>query len=1215
MNVSPINESTAVRSRQTINRAWRSRIAGSRFARLVFAITVTAALIAGAGAAEDWRGGAFKSSQPFDPSPIKGFRETQGSTPGFPKRMPTTGSSPSSFSGLPTIQQANDPPGIALVDFDEALLIQGPGDSFPSEMETLPDLGRGRENFGGLDSATSQPPESLLPAPVVVDPLRLGVLVRAARNAVKLGDLNLAIQRFEDLFDEFPNYVEAKPEYVGLLVQAGRLERAQALLESMIAQFPDVAEYHSIYADVMIQQGKHVEAARSLRQIVASGQASVEMTITFARVLAWKGNLREAQQVYQTKLLNLGLLPLETEADLASLLMEINRPGDAIEILSRLQQSDPANPDVLAALVLANTRIGQDQVVHSYLGSLRENPSFDQQTRLMLADTLYREANHELALQLYHDAAAAAPDDVIIQTKIARTYVRLYNMPAAKATLDGLESHNTDRIVRMETANYQAAIGEHASAYAIYRSLLADNANDAEILRSLATLYQAIGDYRAAETILRRIVMDAPGDRKAKQFLAESLLKQFRVDEASQTLIPKDDPHQSEESLLGLHLESASAIAEILVRGKQYSEAEAVCRTALSEAKQFPTDIRTTTRIRTTLGFALLKQGRNAEALDMLTQTRKTPAGDSARLRYGLYQVLINLDRPIDAQQVLASELNDFGPSTPDRVMIAELAMADCNCQLAERVLQQALTFDPENTYLMILLAESRSMCNRCSGDCDDRSQYLSALSASPLNTRAQLGLARSFSRTHQYGQGNKRYEQILTAFPQHEMARIEHARLSYAWKGVDAANSAYLRAKARNRPQDFLPQSSFLDSDLGAAQIEYEQASFRLQTIESERSAKYYKDWKPRRALPHYQSLNQLDPTNQESQFDLGQVYATLNQTERAIDQYSRLLQKDPCHTEARIAKRRMQLETHPQLRTSFDFESRTGRQGLTDITTLRLQTLAVKPVGDQDQYWVGGYAHRFLRPQQGEDADGDVAILGFQAKPYQFLNVFAIAELEQYDQGFRTRVPFRAGMRWRTPNDIHLGISGFLENVAENGESIRQDIHRGGLELGAATYLTWRWDVDALYRFAGYSDDNTSHEVLVQSNYLLNPGRNQWRWKSDLNLISYDEQTQFNPGTEDLTGVLHPYFSPDAFTFATTGLEFRRWLSPHNFRGADQHWYSIYAGARLDSDSEGYALATAQAHRDYCGWISTDVKVSTIFSDVYTSIGVGGFLTIRFP
>ena len=152
-------------------------------------------------------------------------------------------------------------------------------------------------------------------------------------------------------------------------------------------------------------------------------------------------------------------------------------------------------------------------------------------------------------------------------------------------------------------------------------------------------------------------------------------------------------------------------------------------------------------------------------------------------------------------------------------------------------------------------------------------------------------------------------------------------------------------------------------------------------------------------------------------------------------------------------------------------------------------------------------------------------------------------------------------------------------------------------------------------MYRFAGYSDSNTMHEATFKSNYLIIPGRNQLRAKVDGSFFSFAKQTVFSPTPGDLTGTIHPYFSPNAFTFVSGGLEYRTWLSPHNFRGSDEHWCSAFGGVRVDSDGVGYGLMQFVGHRDYNGWMSGHVNTTGIFSSVYQSVGVGAFLTIRFP
>lgn len=1044
--------------------------------------------------------------------------------------------------------------------------------------------------------------------------LRASVLLRAARNAVGLGDISLAIARFEELFAEFPSHLNATSEYVGLLVQAGQLQKAERHLETIISTQPDNFQFDEIYADILIQQGKHISAETSLRRLAESSNATLENIVTFARVLVWQGKRDEANEIYQQRLTNLGMLPASTESDIAALLMELNRSADALGILARLHESAPENLEVLSDLILANTRLGHEVLVFQQLPALLQSPFVKSHQLLELADTLYRESHYRIALQVYQSASQRDPSDLATQAKIARTHVRLKDMSAAKATLDSLVANDSDPIVRLETANYQTAVGEHASAYAIYRALLNANPHDAVVLKGLGTLYQAIGDHRAAETVFRQGIGLAPNDTEMRQLLAEALLKQLRVGEATSVLEMQADRLGAGQ--LGIPAAvnpsaTTAAIGDILLRGKEFVSAEAICLAAL----QRDIDPQSAVALRTTIGFAQLKQGRNSEALDTFTQTRKLAGGNSPKIRYGIYCCLMNMDRPQEAEAALSEELNSFGPSTHDRVLIAQFAMDDCNCLLAERLLQQASMFDPGNIYVRLLLGEARGMCNRCSGDCDDRSQFVSVLTESPSNTRAQLGLARSYLRTNDFAEGSLYFNKILAAFPQHELARIEIARLTYAWKGAERANCVYAAAQSRNQPEDYLPHNRFEDTDLRLMEIEYEQASFRLQTIGAEKSAKYFKDWEPRHSQGFYHSLTALDPTNQEAQFDLAQLYSSLDLTNLAIHQYDHLLSMDPCHTEARIAKRRMQLELQPQVVNSFDFEYRAGREGLTDITTLRLESLAIRPMGDRDEFIIAGYAHRFLRPAQGTGADGNVGIIGFQNKPLDYVNLFAIAELEQYDHGFSTRVPFRAGIRWRTPSDWRVGITGFLENVAANGEAIRQDTFRGGFEATAAKFFTPRWEMDALYRIAGYSDNNTMNEAMVSANYMILPGRNQLRARLDASLFAFREETQFGPNAGDLFGTVHPYFSPSAFTFATAGLEYRTWSSPHNFRGADERWCSVYGGARIDSDREGYGLFQFAAHRDRDGWLSAQLNTSAIFSRVYTSVAVGGFVTIRFP
>ena len=263
--------------------------------------------------------------------------------------------------------------------------------------------------FPATTTAIESQSVETLPAPIGNDDLRLGVLLRAARNAVGLNDVPLAIQRFEKLFREFPEYSEAKTEYIGLLIQNGRLALAEQLLAKTVQQQPDSTEALELYANILVQQGKHALAESTLRRMVESGQATIETVVNFARVLAWQGKLGEASLVFQQRLQNVGPLSNQVENDIANLLIEIKRPAEAMQLLTRLYQNNPNDPSILVNMVLANARLGQDSAVYESIALLNQCQLAAPDQRLTLGDTLYREGYFRIALQVYQSMQQFQP--------------------------------------------------------------------------------------------------------------------------------------------------------------------------------------------------------------------------------------------------------------------------------------------------------------------------------------------------------------------------------------------------------------------------------------------------------------------------------------------------------------------------------------------------------------------------------------------------------------------------------------------------------------------------------------------------------------------------------------------------------------------------------------------------------------------------------------
>ena len=727
----------------------------------------------------------------------------------------------------------------------------------------------------------------------------------------------------------------------------------------------------------------------------------------------------------------------------------------------------------------------------------------------------------------------------------------------------------------------------------------------------MGTLHLAMGDPLGAESYFRHGWRLAPRNDSIRGRLAEALRYQNRIEEAVDTLGGTagfyDEPVDQNGPTVGKQI----AIAGLLYRARRYEAAGAAARLGLTLATGAD-DIIT---LRTILGRSLLGQGRGSEANETLRRAKTMTRTASPELRYGLYQSMLTLGQTHAASSLFNEELSTFGPATGSRIELANLAMSDGNGALAERLMQRAIMFDGTHVYARLLLGEARAMVGRINGSQEDVATLQDVLTRAPDNTRARLGLARAHARMNRFAAGGRHHEMILAALPNHELVQRERARLLYASKGVDVADLAYHQAESIHRPADFLPSELNPTTDLSILQAQYEQAGQKRLQLQTERMGKRLKNWRPTASQMQFAKLISIDPTNQEAVFDDAQLLSALGRTREAIRRYKQLLRMDPDHVEAKIALRRMQLELRPQVDSSLSYEIRRGRDGLTDLALGRLETVTRLPRGDQDDYLMAGYAYRFLDARRGDDADGNVAILGGSVRPIDPLRLFARIDIEDYDNGFSTRPTFNAGVHYRTAGDTLLELNGLLQNVTANGESIRQDIYYGGFELAATRHLSWRWKTGGRYRFTEYSDDNSAHEAVLINEYLMKPGRHQWIAKTDANLISFEDGTDFGPVRGDLMGVDHPYFSPSGFVFLTAGVEYRTWLSRHNFLGADERWVSIYGGARVDSDSEGYGLARLRAHRDVCGWMSAHLDTGGIFSSVYQSFDVSALITIRLP
>ena len=238
--------------------------------------------------------------------------------------------------------------------------------------------------------------------------------------------------------------------------------------------------------------------------------------------------------------------------------------------------------------------------------------------------------------------------------------------------------------------------------------------------------------------------------------------------------------------------------------------------------------------------------------------------------------------------------------------------------------------------------------------------------------------------------------------------------------------------------------------------------------------------------------------------------------------------------------------------------------------------------------------------------------------------LFLYGQVNFEQFNSLLSNRVTFDAGGRWDLCDFFKLRGNVFLENVEENGESLRQDIYRGGGLLGADLKPTRLTDVEAYYRWAAYSDDNFMNEWYAQGDYYITLPPRQLRFVLDADYLMYRQQSTFPNGVPvdqngtanpPLFGVHHPYFSPLGYAYYEARLEWTQWLSRDFFIYSDNLSYTVQYAVGWDSNLVNYQALCLGMNYDVKSWLSVGAQGQVDLSTVYNQAEAFAYVRLRWP
>jgi tetratricopeptide (TPR) repeat protein len=1071
-------------------------------------------------------------------------------------------------------------------------------------------------------------------------------LLGLARIAVQEGELAEAVRRFDEYLRRYPGDLAVRLEFAGVLVRAGERTRAIEEFQRLLAARPGNAEVSLALANVYIQAQQYHEAIPLLRTALEKAPGELTVAARLARAYALDRDFLHAQEVYDRYLAALKPGEARVPDDLAALLLDLQRPADALTFLLPQRDKQRGDTRTLAEMVRAYARLGDNgtalQVLEE-LGGLGKNSITK---RLDLGKDLTSSGDDLVAAAVFSQVLATDPGNLTAQLGLAQVQIHQHLPVQALATLSGIKP--TPALCRqwaLVWAEYHQLVGEYVEARQKYQDLLCKDPLDVEARLALAKLLQYIAEYEKAKAQYGVVPPAGGRGRQARLGIAATLYDQRRFAESAECCerLLAEDPADGEalSRLMRNHIKLGGCDKAIAL-GRGF-----LARFGNLEPVAVPVQL--------ALGRALLECGRYPDAVQEYECILARPGNRIPDAWYGLARALAKLNEPARADQTLAAAFSEPGHETRNRLLIADLFYADYEDPRADDLARSVLQHDPKNLAALIRLADAQLREARPSGHIDAVVQTAKAiLDLSPTNVRGQLALARAYSLAQDYQAAAAQYDRLLAVDPTFLVPQLEKARALFSGHQFAASAATYQHAQ-HPEPEELLreglaallqwhaefrtqlapcletgPGGHALAEELTklaatlaepAAQtaihallLDADARAAEVTVIRLEADGKCLRDWRNFTAKPLYEKLVAAEPDSVEGFFDLGQVAGQLRQTHNAISAFSQVLQIDPLNREAAIAAERASLALNPSVNILANAFNQIGRQGEADCSRFRAGALFNYPIGEEDEVLGLGYSRLFYRLPGFPSLAGDVLTFNASKRVDDHLLLYELGNVEDYQNRISTRPTYEVGARWVVLDGTTVTANTFLNNVVENGESVQQDIFRTGGNLGVESQLTRFWLAGGNYRFAYYSDINRMSEIYLHTDVLATLAPNQLKFVARLDYLTFDHQTIFGPDGS-IVGSVHPYFAPAGYTFYEGRVEYTHWLSRDYFIYSDQCYVSLQYGLGFDNNAVVYNDLRGIVNWDVKPWLSLGIDAEAQISQVYNMQQLAGYVVVRLP
>ncbi|MEC9048598.1 MAG: tetratricopeptide repeat protein [Planctomycetota bacterium] len=1044
------------------------------------------------------------------------------------------------------------------------------------------------------------------------------LLLRSARNAVALEQIDEAADLFESYLVLVPTDHEVRTEYAGLLVQKGRLEEARDLYLNTIEALPNSNKTRHMLVNVLIMSGEYTAATTQLEEIVRRDADDLAAAAMLCRAYSWVKDLERAKIVFDRYLRNLDPTQQRDQQLLAPALLDMQKPREALPYLLKLQAQAPEELEWSTSLVYCYELIGDEAKAARAVDAIASLQPNVTDARIHLVDQLLSLSNYQLAQTVNEQILQADPENVMARLMGARILLESYDVRRAREVLNNLEDElGGMRRYSLAMAQLYHLEGQWVAAQSVYEAMLMDRPTDDDVRIKLALLYRDKGDLHRALAELKKVPAKSPYGPLSQLEQATTMILEGRPDQAAGLCAALADQRPNDVApVLGLvrahlamdHIEEAQAMCQRFIDGH-------------------PSDKMALAQVRVVLGKAQLLAGNSVQAARTFQLALREPSMHEPEAFYGLAKARTRGDSAVGSELArLSSNIATSGEGIRMRIELGKLALAEQDFTRATYYLKKALRWQPNNVAAKVLLGEAYSQALKAGNKAEPIKVLSSVLETDPSNTRARLALARAYAIQRDFDSALKTYTKVLEQDATYDYAAREYARTLYWNQQYEASLQQYEKLIAR-LPTEGMAVDFFDDpNDSNALQSlsDFESGSNFAESVKLELIAKRNMSWRPPLAQNALQALTIREPANQEALFDLAQIRHRRGQTSAAIGNYQDLIRVAGGHQEAKKALAGAQRDIQPSLHFAVNTEERAGRDGLAFMDESSHIADTTFPLGDKNDTLGFGIGRRTFDPGDGNFSAGNTPLNANVLRLFGSSSlgentvVDMLTEFQTYSEEGRMsdRLYFDGGVTYTSDEQTRVKLRLFSQPVVENGETLSQDIYRQGGRVGVEIPVTRRFDLGASGMFADYSDDNNRVEGNAFVAYEFMTAPKELRVLVKMDFIDCAQENVFGGGAQpNLAGLDNPYFSPKAYSVYSVLGSWRHQLGKDWFTGADNMFYTVTAGLAFDSNGVGFTEFSMGGGYDITNWLSFGAGLRLVRSSAIDITSGFAEMTIRWP